>query len=93
LSLFLARYLSPLLTILEQDSLETSHGIELSGLSDNERRRALARFEIIRPFLEDGVPLTRLARERQIVLRTARRWVARYRKNGLAGLVPQRTER
>jgi putative transposase len=37
--------------------------------------------------LEDGVPLTRLARERQIVLRTARRWVARYRKNGLAGLV------
>ncbi|MGA8658125.1 MAG: helix-turn-helix domain-containing protein [Chthoniobacterales bacterium] len=56
-------------------------------LSDNERRRALARLEIIRPFLEDGVPLTRLARERQIVLRTARRWVERYRKDGLVGLV------
>jgi putative transposase len=40
-----------------------------------------------RPFLEDGVPLTRLARERRIVLRTARRWVERYRKNGLVGLV------
>jgi putative transposase len=45
------------------------------------------RFEIIRPFLEDGVPLTRLAKEQQIVLRTARRWVERYRKSGLAGLV------
>jgi putative transposase len=66
---------------------KTSDAIELSGLSDNQRRRALARFEIIRPFLEDAVPLTRLARERQIVLRTARRWVERYRKNGLAGLV------
>ena len=31
--------------------------------------------------------MTQLARERQIVLRTARRWVERYRKNGLAGLV------
>jgi hypothetical protein len=33
------------------------------------------------------VPLTRLAKEQQIVLRTARRWVERYRKSGLAGLV------
>ncbi len=67
--------------------METPDAIELSGLCDVERNRALARFEIIRPFLEDGVPLTRLARERRIVLRTARRWVERYRKNGLVGLV------
>jgi putative transposase len=67
--------------------LETPDAIELSGLCDIERSRALARFEIIRPFLEDGVSLTRLARERRIVLRTARRWVERYRKNGLVGLV------
>jgi putative transposase len=66
--------------------LQAPDAIELSGLCDTERSRALARFEIIRPFLEDGVPLTRLARERQIVLRTARRWVERYRENGLAGL-------
>ena len=67
--------------------METSDAIELSGLSENERRRALARFEIIRPFLEDAVPLARLARERNIVLRTARRWVERYRQGGLMGLV------
>jgi hypothetical protein len=30
---------------------------------------------------------SRLAKEQQIVLRTARRWVERYRKSGLAGLV------
>ena len=70
-----------------KDSLEASDAIELSGLCDTERSRALTRFEIIRPFLEDGVPLTRLAKEQQIVLRTARRWVERYRKSGLAGLV------
>ena len=57
--------------------MQASDAIELSGLCDTERSRALARFEIIRPFLENGVPLTRLARERRIVLRTARRWVER----------------
>jgi putative transposase len=67
--------------------LEGSDAIELSGLCDTERSRALTRFEIIRPFLEDGVPLTRLAKEQQIVLRTARRWVERYRKSGVAGLI------
>jgi hypothetical protein len=36
--------------------LQAPGAIELSGLCDTERSRALARFEIIRPFLEDGVP-------------------------------------
>ena len=84
---FLARYLSPLSRCSSKDSLEASDAIELSGLCDTERSRALTRFEIIRPFLEDGVPLTRLAKEQQIVLHTARRWVERYRKSGVAGLI------
>jgi putative transposase len=58
----------------------------LSILPDKTRSRALARFQTIRPFLEDGVPLARLAREQGVVLRTARRWVERYRREGLAGL-------
>lgn len=58
----------------------------LSSLSDDARSRALARFQKIRPFLEDGVPLARLAREQNIILRTARRWVKRYRRDGLLGL-------
>ena len=58
----------------------------LSRLPDEARSRALARFQAIRPFLEDGVPLTQLAREQGLILRTARRWVDRYRREGLAGL-------
>ena len=58
----------------------------LSGLPDEARSRALARFQVIRPFLEDGVPLTQIAREQGLILRTARRWVDRYRREGLAGL-------
>jgi putative transposase len=58
----------------------------LAALSDAARSFALERFEIIRPFLEDGVPLSRIARDRGMPLRTAQRWVRRYRLEGIAGL-------
>ena len=58
----------------------------LAGLSEAERVRALERFQIVRPFLEEGVPLAHLARERGLILRTLQRWVVRYRREGLAGL-------
>lgn len=61
----------------------------LTALTDEERAQAMARFQIIRPFLEEGIPLSRLAREQEIPLRTAQQWVARYRRNGLAGLIRQ----
>ncbi len=48
---------------------------------------ALDRFRRLRPHLEDGCPLARLARAEGLPLRTARRWVRRYREQGLAGLV------
>jgi putative transposase len=60
--------------------------ISLSSLSDSARLQALARFQAIRPFLEEGVPLTQLVVEQGIPLRTARHWVDRYRKEGLPGL-------
>ena len=66
--------------------MQAPDAVELSSLCDTERSRALARFETIRPLLEDGPPFTRLARERQIVVRTARRWIEHYRENGLTGL-------
>jgi len=47
----------------------------LSSLPDEGRLRAFARFQIIRPFLEEGVPLTQIAQDQGLVLRTARRWV------------------
>ncbi len=48
---------------------------------------ALQRFHIIQPFLEGRVPLTYIVRTHRLALRTARRWVQRYRADGLAGLV------
>jgi putative transposase len=58
----------------------------LSNLSDTVRTAALARFHLIRPFLEEGVPLPTLARQHALSLRTARRWVQRYRTGGLRAL-------
>src|SRR6202007_1605097 len=46
-------------------------------------------FATIKPFLEDGVPLTQIAEAQHLPLRTARRWVAEYRVCGLAGLIRQ----
>ena len=66
--------------------LDTAASSSLDGLSDTERDQALNRFWLLRPYLEDGVPLARLAREKDIPLRTMRYWVGRYRKHGLSGL-------
>ncbi len=61
----------------------------LATLAEAERERALERFHILKPFLEDAVPLPRIADERGIPLRTLRRWVSRYRSEHLAGLARQ----
>jgi putative transposase len=61
-------------------------GEVLSNLSDTVRTTALRRFHIIRPFLEEGVPLPALAQHHALSLRTARRWVQRYRTGGLGAL-------
>jgi putative transposase len=62
----------------------------LTALPDAECSRALARFRLLRPYLEDGVPLAGIARERGVTPRTLERWVARYRSEGLAGLARRR---
>ena len=50
------------------------------------RAEAMARFAVLRPHIEDDVPLTRAARDAGVPLRTARRWLARFRQDGVAGL-------
>jgi transposase-like protein len=61
----------------------------LTALTDEARTRALARFRLLQPCVEDGVPLERLARQQGMALRTAQRWLQRYRQRGLAGRVPR----
>jgi putative transposase len=56
--------------------------------------QALERFRLLRPTLEDGVPLAQLARERGLQLRRLQRWVRAYREEGLDGLaLHTRTDR
>src|SRR5688500_15457820 len=57
-----------------------------SGLPEDKRAEALERLALLQPFLEEGVPLARFARQRDLPLRTLRRWVRQYRLAGLAGL-------
>jgi hypothetical protein len=47
----------------------------LTALTDEERARALARFRLLQPCVEEGVPLAQLARQHGVALRTAQRWL------------------
>jgi putative transposase len=58
----------------------------LAGLTEEQRDEALARWQVLRPHIEDGVPLTRLAGHGGVAARTLQRWAARYRADGLARL-------
>ena len=55
-------------------------------LTGEGQAQAMARFAVLRPHLEDSVPLARAADAAGVPLRTAQRWLARYRRDGLAGL-------
>lgn len=59
----------------------------LTGLSDEQRMEAMRRFDLIRPHFFDGIPIAEAARAGNTPLRTMQRWTARYRRDGLAGLV------
>lgn len=59
---------------------------QLAMLAEAVRQQAMARFHIIQPFVERGVPLPEVARHHGVTLRTARRWVQRYRAGGLVAL-------
>jgi putative transposase len=66
----------------------------LAELPEAARAQALCRWRVLRPHLEDGVPLPRAADEAGVALRTAQRWLTRYRDDGLAGLArPTRVDR
>jgi len=58
----------------------------LTQLTESARSAALERWRVLRPHLHDGVPLARAARDAGVALRTAQRWLGRYRTDGLAGL-------
>jgi putative transposase len=58
----------------------------LGDLSEAQRRQAMTRFAVLRPYLEGDGPLAQTARDAGVPIRTAERWLTRYRRDGLAGL-------
>jgi len=59
----------------------------VATLTEAQRAQAMVRFAVLQPHLERAVPLARAAREAGVAPRTAQRWLRRYRRSGLAGLV------
>jgi putative transposase len=57
-----------------------------TALTEEQRQSAMERFAVLRPHLEEDVPLAQAARHAGVSVRTAERWLSRYRRNGLAGL-------
>lgn len=55
-------------------------------LTEAQRQVAMERFAVLQPHLEEDVSLARAARQAGVPIRTAERWLARYRQRGLAGL-------
>ena len=55
-------------------------------LKEEHRQMAMQRFGVLRPHLEEDIPLARAAHNAGVALRTAQRWLTRYRDCGLAGL-------
>lgn len=61
--------------------------VPLTSLSEEQRAEAYARFEMLRPVLEEGVSQAQIVRTHQLSKSAVQRWVKRYREQGLAGLV------
>jgi putative transposase len=66
----------------------------LAEFDERRRDRALERFAVLRPHLEDGVSLCEAAARAGVPSRTARRWRERYRGGGMIALADgQRADR
>jgi putative transposase len=62
-------------------------GPVLTVSTEIRRTQGLEHFRLISPFLENRIPLTRIASTHRLSLRTLKRWVKRYRSQGLSGLI------
>src|SRR5260370_8203190 len=59
---------------------------QLPALTEAQRIRALERFSMLRPALEDGISQTEIASNHDLPLRTIQRWVNSYRQHRLPPL-------
>jgi putative transposase len=59
----------------------------LADMSDVERKLALERYKLLEPHLQNGRELRSVSKGSDVSFRTLQRWVAGYKREGLAGLV------
>ncbi len=63
----------------------------LAEFSEKQRQQALERYKIIEPFLNYDVPLTNVSNDASDVSAiTLYRWVKKYHKSGLVGLIDKK---
>jgi len=62
---------------------------EFSTLPEEDQQRAMERYRLLQPHLEQGRALAEVAEEAGVPYRTARQWATLYRQSGLAALAPQ----
>jgi putative transposase len=55
-------------------------------LTEEQRKLAMERLAVLRPHLEENVPLAHAAQYAGVAVRTAERWLFNYRRKGLTGL-------
>jgi len=58
----------------------------LAAFTEAQRQQAMARFAVLRSHLNEGIPVSEVARTAGVPLRSVQRWLARYRAAGLVGL-------
>lgn len=63
----------------------------LAALTEEQRQQAMVRFAVLQPHIDEGISLSEAACNAGVPIRSAQRWLARYRVSGLAGLA--RTKR
>src|SRR4029450_522770 len=58
----------------------------LAAFTEAQRQQAMARCAVLRSHLNEGIPVSEVARTAGVPLRSVQRWLARYRAAGLVGL-------
>src|SRR5699024_1379613 len=69
-------------------AMARDHRSSTSGETASREHTATFRWQILRRHVEDGTPLTQLADLEGIGVLTLQRWLAAYRRDGVAGLLP-----
>jgi len=62
------------------------------SLPAKRRGEAMIRFAVLRPHIEEGVPLVRAAEAAGVPVRTARRWLACFRQDAINRFVVEHNE-